>query len=70
MNDEVYVELNEAAEVILEYISSEEIEEKVKTIQDNARSGFIAGLAFAFCLIGAKCKKYTSKDPLSAEQED
>lgn len=46
---------------VLEYIGSEDFERAVKCIQDDGRSGFVAGLGMAGVVIMAKCAPYIAE---------
>lgn len=52
------VDLNEASSELLKFIGTDKCDEIISSIQDNARSGFIAGMSFALCFIMANCKTY------------
>ena len=54
----ILADMNEASEVVMRFIGSEKFNEVVQAIDDNAKSGFTAGLSFALCLIMADCKTY------------
>ena len=54
----IFLDINEASGVVMKFIGSEKFDEVVKCIDDNAKSGFIAGLSFALCLAMAECKTY------------
>lgn len=58
MNDMIFYRQDEIGQVILDFVSSEELDTVVSNIQNNARSGFISGLSFAGSLIMAKCHPY------------
>ena len=55
------VDLNEASSELLKFIGTDKCNEIISSIQDNARSGFIAGMSFALCFIMANCKTYVGR---------
>ena len=54
----ILVDMNEASTVIMKFIGSEKFNEVVQSIDNNAKSGFMAGLSFALCLAMAESKTY------------
>lgn len=64
----IFVDLNDAATAILQYIGSEDFDKMVTAIKDDAsikdgaRAGFSAGLSSSVCIIMENCKKYFDTD--------
>ena len=58
MNDDVYVNIDEFATVIFNFINSDEYKKILNSIQDGTENGFITGLMISCTLMNAKCKKY------------
>ena len=57
----ILVDIDDAASVIMKFIGSEKCNEITKAIEDNAKSGFMAGLSFALCLIMAECTAHSEE---------
>lgn len=53
------VDLQEMSRMVIKFIGTERFDEIVSSLQDDAQSGFAAGLSFAICLAMAECNVYT-----------
>lgn len=58
MIQKIFVDTDEAAHAILEYIGSEDFDKAEKAIEDNGRAGLMSGLALSISVILSKCPKY------------
>ena len=58
MRGNFLVDLNEANSAVLNFIGTEKFNEVVSAINDDAKSGFMAGLSFAMCIAMAECRPY------------
>lgn len=54
----ILADMNEAASIVMKFIGTDKFNEVVSAVENNAKSGFIAGLSFALCLIMAETKTY------------
>lgn len=57
-NPHILVDLNEAAQVLMDFIGSERFNNMISSIENNAKAGFTAGLSFALCLEMGECKTF------------
>jgi len=57
-NPHILIDLNEASAKIISFIGTDKFKEIVFAINDDAQSGFTAGLSFALSLAMAECKTY------------
>lgn len=57
-NPHILVDVNEASSELIKFIGTEKFNEVLSAIENNAKSGFMAGLSFAICLMMANCKTY------------
>ena len=56
----IYINLNEFQQIILDFIKTNEYKKFVESTQDNPDSYFVNGLITASILTSAKCTHYTS----------
>lgn len=54
----ILVDMKEATSVIMKFIGTDKFDEVVSAVENNAKTGFTAGLSFALCLIMAEAKTY------------
>ena len=53
--EHIFVDINEASKVVMKFIGTDKFYQVVDALENNAQSGFTAGLSFALCLILAEC---------------
>ena len=68
MNDRhMLIDINEASAKITNFIGTKRFDEIVSCVNNDARSGFMAGMAFALCLAMTECKCYVDPEKLKEE---
>ena len=68
-NPHILVDLNEAASKVIGFIGTDKFKEIVQAIDNNAQSGFTAGLSFALSLAMAECKTYLYREEESKSDQ-
>ena len=57
-NQHILADLNEASSELIRFIGSEKFNDVISAIENNAKSGFMAGMSFALCLMMANCTTF------------
>ena len=64
-----FVEVEELANILLQYIGSEEFDRAVSSLEGVERNAFMGGIGMAGCLILGRCTKYRA-ETTEEEKED
>lgn len=60
--EKTYIELDDALQQLVNYITSGEFNRNLNFLSDTERHAYMAALGMAGCLISARCKKFIIKD--------
>ena len=66
MEETVYVELNDALQKLIDFVTSGEMSHVVSFLSDEERSVYMSALGMAGCIISARCKKYYTRPTVDA----
>ena len=66
----ILIDANEMASVVMKFIGTEKFDKIVSAIENNAKSGFMAGLSFALSLGMAECKTFLYHIEEQTKKED
>lgn len=58
MEETVYVELNDALQKLIDFVTSGEMSDSVSFLSDKEKSTYMSALGMAGCIISARCKKF------------
>lgn len=62
MEETVYIELNDALQNLIDFVTSGEMNDSISFLSDKERSTYMSALGMAGCIISARCKKYYVKE--------